>query len=191
MPKWFAKLCRKRPAKGKCRLPTIPIRTLICWEWETYDRRAMCIGGAILLFAALFCRLAVGSPIYARCLFDEKGAMPPTPMLYLCGGALDLALGALIGAMLAAPTPAILRARFKGTALLVPTALFRLCWYPLLFGALTPALALISLALALFCAVTACLYLRGQSRIAPLVLLAECLWMLRLASATIVWFLFN
>ncbi len=185
---------RKRPRREKCRV-TIPFSTLLRCEWEQYDRRALCIGGCILLAVALCCRLGVGSPIYARRLFcgptHGPGAMPTMIVLYVVGGGLYVLLGALIGAMVSAPTPAILRARFRGTALLIPVALFRLCWYPLLFGALTPALALISLCIAAFCAAAACHSLRCVSRIAPLVLAAQLLWLLRLAVATGAWLIAN
>lgn len=188
------KFRRKRCRREKCRV-TIPLSTLLRCEWEQYDRRALCIGGFILFAAALCCRLSAGSPIYARRLFcgpsQGPGAMPTMLVLYVVGGGLYVLLGALIGAMLAAPTPAILRTRFRGTALLIPVALFRLCWYPLLFGALTPALALISLCIAIFCAVSACLCLRSVSRIASIVLAVQLLWLLRLAIATGAWLVAN
>ena len=172
--------------KGKrCCRRTVPYTVLLRCEWEQFDRRAMLLGGLIAAVLALLCRAAIGSPIYARHLFVLPVCMPPTFCLYFFGGSLYFLLGALFGGLAAAPTPAILRARFRGTAMLIPLLLFRLLWYPLLFGALSPALALISLALAILSCVCALLTLCGVSRFAVPILLLELLWLGWLFCATL------
>lgn len=180
----------KRKGKRRCRR-TIPLKTLLCCEWEQFDRRAMLIGGIVVTALALICRIAVGSPIYTRHLLCLPDCMPSSLCLYLLGGCLYFLLGALFGALVAAPSHAILRARFRGTALLVPLVLFRLLWYPLFFGALTPALALISLALAAFSSVCAMIALLRLSRFACPVLLVNLLWIGWLATATFLVVFFN
>ena len=172
--------------KGKrCCRKTIPCTVLLHCEWERLDRRAMLIGGCAALAAALICRIAIGSPLYARHLFALPACMPPTFCLCLIGGGMLFGLGALFGGMAAAPSPAVLRARFGGTALLVPLMLFSLLWYPLLFGALSPALALISLLLAILSCVCAMTALCRLSRLAQLMLPADLLWLLWLLCATL------
>ena len=172
--------------KGKrCCRKTIPYSHLLRCEWEQLDRRAMLIGGCAAFAAALICRIAIGSPLYARHLFALPGCMPPTLCLYLFGGGLVFFLGAVFGCMVAAPSPAVLRARFRGTALLVPLMLFEVLWYPLLFGALSPALALISLLLAVLVCICAMIALRRFSRFAQLVLIADLVWLIWLFCATL------
>lgn len=165
---------RKRKNKSRCRLS---FGTLIRCEWEQIDRRAMLIGGVVLLVLALLCLLAVGSPIYARHLLRLPGCMPPSWCLFLLGALTFFLLGALIGALCAAPSSAILRARFRGLMLLVPAALFRLFWYPLFFGAITPALALISLCIAVFLTVLALFALVSVFRLACPVIFIQLLWL--------------
>ncbi len=173
-----------RKGKRICR-KTIPYTVLLRCEWEQLDRRAMLLGGIIAVALALLCRIAIGSPLYARHLFALPACMPPTLCLYLFGGILYFLLGALFGGLAAAPTPAILRARFRGTALLIPLMLFRLLWYPLLFGALAPALALISLALAILSCGCALLALARISRLAAPILILDLLWLGWLFCATL------
>lgn len=182
---WFT-----RKGKRKCRR-TIPLKTLLRCEWEQLDRRAMLIGGIVVAALALICRIAVGSPIYARHLLTLPDCMPSSFFLYLLGGVLFFLLGALFGALVIAPTHAILRTRFRGTALLVPLILFRLLWFPLFFGAVAPALALISLALAALCCVCALLALLRVSRLACPILLLNLLWIAWLICATLFVLLLN
>ena len=179
-------MSRQSSRKGKrCCRKNIPCTVLLRCEWEQFNRRAMLIGGCAALAAALACRIAIGSPLRVRHLFVLSGCMPSTLCLYVFGGGLLFCLGTLFGGLAAAPSPAILRARFRGTALLVPLMLFSLLWYPLLFGALSPALALISLLTAVFCAVCALAALRRLSHLAPLLLVIDLLWLLRLLCATL------
>ncbi|MBQ8397308.1 MAG: tryptophan-rich sensory protein [Clostridia bacterium] len=179
-----------RKGKRKCRR-TIPLKTLLRCEWEQFNRRAMLIGGIVVVVLALICRIAIGSPVYVRHLLRLPDCMPSSLCLYLIGGILFFLLGALFGALVAAPTPAILRTRFRGTVLLVPLLLFRLLWFPLFFGACAPALALISLALAALCCVCAFIALVRVSRLACPVLLLNLIWLIWLICATLFVLLLN
>lgn len=137
----------------------------------------MLIGGVVLLALAILCLLAAGSPLYARHMLCLPDCMPQSWCIFLVGAVTFFLLGALIGALCVAPSPALLRARFRGLMFLVPVALFRLFWYPLFFGAITPALALISLCIAVFFAVLALIALLPVFRLACPVILIQLLWL--------------
>ncbi len=164
---------------------------LLQCEWEQINRRAAVCGGIVLTLLALGCRLAVGSPIYARHLLCLPPFMPPTVCLYLIGGLMFFLLGALVAALGSTPSPAVLRARFRGLVCLIPLALFRLFWYPLFFAAISPALALISLFLALFALLAAFFALRCVFRLALPVLLMQFAWLFWLICANFFVLLFN
>ena len=174
--------------KRKNRYCIAPL-TLLRGECARIDFRAILIGGVVVTVLALFCRIAVGSPLYVRHLLRLPDCMPSSICLYLVGGLLFFLLGALFGALVSAPSNAVIRARFHGLIFLVPLTLFRLFWYPLLFGAVSAALAMMSLALAALAGVCALMKLWRVFRLACPILIAQLLWILWLFYATL-WVLF-
>jgi len=178
---------KKKKGKRYC----IPLSAILRNEWEQLNRGGLCVGGVLLVLAAVLCRIAIGSPYYTRHLLRMPYFMPPTVVLYAVGLLLYFLLGALFGGLCITRSAALMRARFKGLTLLVPTALFRLLWYPLFFGACAPALALISLLLSVFCCLCACRLFRGNTHIAVMLLLIELVWTLLLTAVTLAVLILN